>query len=144
MIVIAGVRAHGSTRDSVFSEGDARGYGLFGKGTVLVVAVELVGLRVVGDEEVGPAVAVVVEEGDAQGLTGGVSEAGPLGDIFELAVAQIVVELRRCPLVGLGGAVGFGGPIERAPEIAFLGPADIVGHEQIELTVAVVIEPDGA
>ena len=49
-----------------------------GERAVPVVAIELVGLGVVGDEEVGPAVAVVVEHGDAERLAGGIADAGLL------------------------------------------------------------------
>src|SRR5260370_31015224 len=61
MIVIGSVHAHAGAGHAVFAEGDSGDHALFGKGAVAVVAVELVGLRVVGEEQIGPAVVVVVE-----------------------------------------------------------------------------------
>ncbi len=46
--------------------------------------------------------------------------------------------------VGLRRAVRLGGAVERAPQIALLRPLHVVRDEQIELAVAIVIEPGGA
>ena len=47
-------------------------------------------------------------------------------------------------LVGLRRAVGFRGAIERAPQVDLRRPLHVVGDEQVQLAVAVVIEPCGA
>ena len=59
----------------------------FLKRAVSQVAIQLVGLGVVGDEQIGPAVAIIVEDGDAERFAGGVAQAGLLGYIFEFAAA---------------------------------------------------------
>src|SRR5260370_18882157 len=61
MIVIGSVHAHAGACHTVFAKGDSSDHTFFGKGAVAVVAVELVGLRVVGEEQIGPAVVVVVD-----------------------------------------------------------------------------------
>src|SRR6202035_2112406 len=52
--------------------------------------------------------------------------------------------LRGGPLVGLRGAVRLRNPVERAPEIALGSPLHVVGDEEVELAVAVVVDPGGA
>ena len=143
-VVVGGVHAHGAARHAVFAERHAGRHAFFGERAVAVVAVQLVGLRIVGDEQIRPAVAVVIEHRDAQRLAGGIADAGLLGHILELAVAQIVIQLRRRALVGFRRAVRLGRAVERAPQIALGGPLHVVGDEQVQLAVAVVIEPGGA
>src|SRR5262249_249561 len=75
-VVIESVDAHSCARHAVFAERESRYYGLFGEGAVTIVAIELVGLGVVGEEQVGPAVVVVVEHGDAERFGSGLSESG--------------------------------------------------------------------
>src|SRR5260221_617224 len=65
VIVIGGVNAHAGAGYAVFAEGDSGDDGFFGEGAVAIVAIELVGLGVVGEEKIGPAVVVVIDEGDA-------------------------------------------------------------------------------
>src|SRR5262245_8702759 len=50
-------------------------------------------------------------------------------------------ETGRRSLVRFRCAVRFLCPIERAPNVGGRGPLDIVGHEQIEITVLVVVKP---
>src|SRR5262249_17512443 len=47
MIVIGGVDAHARASHAVFAEGDTGDDGLFREGAIAVVAIELVGLRVI-------------------------------------------------------------------------------------------------
>src|ERR1700680_3530868 len=64
--------------------------------------------------------------------------------VLKAAASEVVVELRGSAVVRLGSAVGLGHPIERAPEILLRLPLYVVGDEQIELAVAIVVEPRGA
>ena len=66
VVVIRRVDSHSASRLAVFAEGDARIHGDFFELAVPHVAVQLVGLRVVGHYQVGPAVVVVVEHGHAE------------------------------------------------------------------------------
>src|SRR5207245_7968391 len=47
-------------------------------------------------------------------------------------------------LVDLGRAVGFVLAVERAVDVILLGPLGVVGDEQVELAVFVVVHPGGA
>src|SRR5277367_1710623 len=89
-VVVARVCAHGAARDSVFAVGHACGGGDIGESSVAVVAVEFIGLRVVGFEYIRPAIAVVVQDGDAQGLGGGIGDAGLRAHFLKTAAAQVV------------------------------------------------------
>ena len=64
-VVVGGVGAHSGAGYAVFAEGDAGGDAALFEGSVFLIEVELVRLRVVGDQEVGPAVGVVIEDCDA-------------------------------------------------------------------------------
>ena len=89
VVEIRDVDAHAGARLAVFAEGHAGAHGNVFEGAVAQIAVELVGLRVVGDQEVRPAVAVVIEQGHAQRFRSGVEDAALGGDILERAVAAI-------------------------------------------------------
>src|SRR6202035_6173105 len=82
--------------------------------------------------------------GHPQRLRGGIVDASFMADVREPAAAQVVEELRGGPLVGLRGAVRLRNPVERAPEIALGSPLHVVGDEEVELAVAVVVDPGGA
>ena len=75
-VVIGRVHAHAGARDAIFAEGDSRGNGFLLKCPVLFVEIKLVGLSVVGNEDIGPAVAVVVQNGDSQTLGSWIVESG--------------------------------------------------------------------
>src|SRR5260370_2914473 len=60
-IIVGCVHSHSSARHSIFAKGDACRYCLFAECSVLVVQVKLVGLGVVCDQEIGPAVIIVVK-----------------------------------------------------------------------------------
>ena len=129
MVEVILVDAHGAARDAVFAEGDAGLHGLLGERAVVVVVVELVALRVVGDGEVRPAVHVVVNHRHAQRFAGGIVDAGLLGDVFEAAVAEVMKEPGSVALVSFRRAIGFVAAVERAIEVVLLGPLHVVGHE---------------
>ena len=65
-IVVGGVDTHSSASDTVFAKGNARGHSALFEGAIFFVQVKLVGLRVIGEKNVRPAIAVVVENRDSQ------------------------------------------------------------------------------
>src|SRR6267154_2525410 len=67
-VIIGGVDTHSGARNSVFAEGNSGGHGFLFKRTVALVQIKLIWLGVVGQKNVGPTVAVVVENREAQGL----------------------------------------------------------------------------
>src|SRR5215469_877250 len=143
-IVVRGIDAHAGARHSVFTETDAGRDSTLLECTVAFVQIQLVGLGIVGDQNVGPAVTVVIENRDPQALRGRVGESGLLGSILKFASLQVVPEADRSSLVGLRRAIGFVRPVERAIEIALFAPLNVVGDQKIEFAVAVVVDPDGA
>jgi len=72
MIVVGRVHAHAGAGDSVFAEGDASDDCLFCEGAISVVAIELVGLRIVRKEEPIPGAA-------SAGIGSFCAEGGVLG-----------------------------------------------------------------
>ena len=143
-VVVGGVDAHAGARDARFVERHARGDGDVGEGAVLLVLVEPVRLGVVGDEQIEPAVAVVIEQRDAERLRGRVVETGLLRRVLEPAIAEVAIERRALTFVRLGRAVRLRLAVERAVQVFLDRPVDVVGDEQIEAAVAVVVEPRGA
>src|SRR5882724_4467891 len=77
-VVVGGIHAHSRAGDAVFTERDAGGHGALFKRAIFFVQVELVGLGVVGDDDIGPAVVVVIKNGNAQTLRGWIVESGLL------------------------------------------------------------------
>src|SRR5438067_1717504 len=104
-VVIGGIDAHSAARDAVFSEGYTCRHALFGKGAVLVIAIKFIRLGIVGDKNIGPAVAVVVEHGHAQRFAGSLADTGLLSDVFKFTAAGIVVQLRLRAFIGFRRAI---------------------------------------
>src|ERR1700676_823154 len=94
-VIIHSINAHAGAGHAIFAERDASRNGTLFEGAILFIQVELVGLRVVGDQDVGPSVVVVVENGDAESLRRRIVKARFLGGVFKLAVAQVMPEARR-------------------------------------------------
>ncbi len=65
-IVIGGVHAHAGASHAIFAESYTRRNAALFERSVFLVQVKLVGLGVVGNQNIGPAVAVVIENGDAE------------------------------------------------------------------------------
>src|SRR3981081_2400666 len=91
-VVIDGIDAHAGAGNAIFAESNAGGNGALFEGAVLFVQVELVGLRIVGDQDVGPSVFVVVENGDTESLRRWIVKPGFLRRVFELAAAEVMPE----------------------------------------------------
>ena len=140
-IVVGRVHAHARPRNAVLAETDTCGNTTLLERSIFLVEVELVGLRIVRDHEVGPAVAVVVENRDAQTLRSGIAQPGLLGCVFKPAASQVVPQTQRRAFVRLGRAVRLVRAVERAIEIALLAPLHVVRDHEIEFAVAIVIHP---
>ena len=143
-VEVGGIRAHAGAHSAGVAEGHADGHAYVGERAVVIVVVELVGLGVVRDEEIHPAVVVVVQQRDAKRFAGGIKQAGSLRYVFKDSVALVVIEAGALALVRLRRAVGFVLVVERAVLILLDGPFDVVRDEQIELAVVVVVEPHRA
>ena len=72
-IVIGGIDTHGSARHSILTEGNAGGHRDVGERSIMIVAVQLVGLGVISNKQIGPTVVVDIEHRDTQGFAGSVA-----------------------------------------------------------------------
>src|SRR5260370_41506517 len=68
MIIVGGVHAHTGAGNAVFAEGDSRYHGFFRECAIAIVAIKLVGLRVIRKQKVWPAVVVEIEHSDTESL----------------------------------------------------------------------------
>ena len=117
-VVIGRIHSHARARHAIFTESNSGGNGFLFERAILFIQVKLVRLGVVGQDNVRPAIAVVVKDRDPEGLGCVVEEVRFLRSVFELAVAKIVPEPCSRALVRFGGAIGLMGTIQRAEEIA--------------------------
>ena len=92
VIEIAEVHAHGRNRLAVVRQRHARRQRDLRERAVAVVAEEKIRLRVVGDEDVREAVAVVIRNRETHAFADRFRNARFHGDVFEGAVALVPVE----------------------------------------------------
>ncbi len=142
VVEVARVDAHAGARTPLGAERDARRNAHLAKPAVPQVPVELVRLRVVGDDEIGPPVALIVDERDTERLRARVEDAARRGHVLERAVAAIAEQPAGVAAVRLGRAVGLRLPVGAAEDVVFDRPAHVVADEQIEMTVVVDVDPD--
>ena len=105
--------------------------------------------RIVGNQQIHPAVPVDVHgrhrQRLARGLCGGrivdLNTAGR-GNIAEAAVPVVAIKITVAALVGSRWPIGAANPGELVIDVQvdLLGPADIVGDEQIEIAVIVEVQ----
>src|SRR5580704_16807362 len=137
---------HASLFFSVFVESRARKDGYIGEGAVAIVVVEHAGSAVAGDKNVRPTVFVKIQRGYTEGVVAiGLIDVGFLGDVFDGAVATIVVKEIRSPWQAartahdrhaLPQAIGAFARLRRIVEIEI----DVGGDEKIELAVTIVVD----
>ncbi len=143
-VVVRRVHAHGRARDPCVVERDARHDADVGERAVPLVAIEPVRLGVVCAEQIEQAVAVVVDQRDAEHLARRIVQPGFLRDVLERAVSLVPVEHRTLALVRLRRAVRLGAAVQRTEPVLLDRPLDVAGDEQVQAAVAVVVEPEGA
>ena len=146
--------AHAGGLAAAFVEGVAGGKGDVFEGAIALVEIEVVRRGVVGDEQVGFAIAVDVDEERGEAIVGVlIGDAGVLADISEGAVAVVVEEVVRLALEPVRPTQHVdaeeGAERERDAAIALQRlagevPMHVAGDEEIEATVAVEIAPGGA
>src|SRR5262245_20505455 len=98
-VIVGGVDTHSGARYTIFTESDAGRNCLLLEGAITLVQIELVRLRVVGQQDIGPAIIVVVENRDTQALRCGIAKVGLLRGILKLAVSKVVPETSGCSLI---------------------------------------------
>src|SRR5207302_1360110 len=140
VVVIAPIDAHIAELHTFAAEGHTSEHARVGEGTVVIVVIEIVGDRVVGDEEVGPAVVVVVHPHDAEAVVADVvMDAGLDGNFLEGAVAAIVIEKIAFALEAPGAALH-----QNAFEAAEFVAAKLREIVHVEMRIARNVEIDEA
>src|SRR5262249_4103046 len=143
VVIVSERNAHGGHDLAGQSVGHAGGCAGFAKFPVAFVVIEIGRDAVVGNEEIGPAVVVVVCGTNREILPVGLVDARGLGHVWKRAVAVVVVEHGRASVIGAGRATGL-----EAAQVAIATGAgtvrDVAADIKIKLAVAVVIEKSGA
>src|SRR5450755_24848 len=97
---------------------------------------------VIGDEDVGIAVLIVVGERKAHPAAGEGGNAGLLRHIFKRAVAPVVIESAGDPLEIFGMAIHANRTLCISAEaIVVRRPFCVVNHPEIQTTVVIVVKP---
>src|SRR4051794_14898096 len=149
-IVVADADAHAGLLLAVFAEGDAAHHSFFAEGAIVIVHEEEARRGIAGDVNVGPAVLVKVggDNGHAVAAALG-SDSGGGADIGEGAVSIVAIkgmdaarEPARAALDGnsLPGAIHVRTGLGDAIHVEL----QIIGDEEIEVAVAVVVDPSAA
>src|SRR5437899_1259734 len=121
VVEIGDIDSHTGARFAFAAEGDASLDGSLFESAVMLVAIEVIGFRVVGDEEVGIAVVVVVADGYAHAVELDI-KAGSRRYIGEGAVAIVVIEAKS--------TVGF----------LMTRPVRAIDEKDVLPTVAIIVE----
>src|SRR6202021_3976970 len=82
--------SHARARPAFSAEGETRVHSDILECTVALIAIEFIGLRIVGDQQVGPSATLVVEHCDPQRLRTAVENAAGGRDVLKRSVAAIV------------------------------------------------------
>ena len=143
-VVVGSVGAHAGAGNAVFAEADSCSDSALFECAVFLIHIQLVGLRIVGDQDFRPSVDVRIEDGDPEALRRRVSESSFLSGVFEFSSAKVVPETQRCAFVGFRRAVGFMCAVYGAVEVTRFAPLDIIRNDEIEFAVAIVVNPGGA
>src|SRR6266404_2818352 len=150
MVVIAPVNAHVAQFHAFAAEGYAAEHSHVGERSVVIVVIEIVGDGVVGNEEIGPAVVVIVDPHDAEAVVADViMDAGLHGDFFKGSVTSIVIEKIAFAFEAPGAALH-----EDSLEAAEFVAAElreivhvqmgVAGDVEIDETITVVVAPGRA
>ena len=118
-VVVSRIDAHAGARSACFTECNAGDDCVVGERAVAVVAIEFVWFGVVRDEEIDPAVVVIIEQCDAERLTGRIVDTCACGDVFKRAVAAVSIQRRALAFVSLRSAIRLVFSVERAVLIGF-------------------------
>src|SRR5215469_8452348 len=141
---ITRIDAHARVRTSIAIQGATEGQGFVFESAVMLIDPELVGTQIVGDEDIGPAIAVEVGAYHSQGAIELTADSGTYRYVLEGAVAAVAKEAvckwfeRQWPAV-----------VQRAARSKTLfqvreTEVDIVADEEIQPAVAVKINEGGA
>src|SRR5260221_1923366 len=145
LIEVGSVHAHSGSRVALLAECDARRQADLLEFAVAAVAEEKILNRIVGDEEIHPAVIVDVGRDDTPCFAKNFPDARFSGDVRESTIAIVVKQQAARWRVNAGDAVVALAGAFIAAKFAFgFIEVDETANEQIEFAVIVVVKPDGA
>ncbi len=149
-VIVADRGAHSGLLAPVIIKRGARNNGDVGERAVVVVVVEDAGSAVARDVYVRPAVVVIVECGNTEGVMPvGLIDVRFRRNVFKHAVAKIVIEDIFRPRQAARAAHDgntlphAGRPLARRKSGGRI-KVDVVGHDQIELAVAIIVDEGAA
>src|SRR5437667_7862897 len=141
-IHIRGVDTHSRLVAAVFARRHSRNQRYVLKRSVVIVEEQKIRPRVVRDGDVCPAVVVEVRQHHTHAFGFGLADTGSIAHIGEGAVMVVMVELCLLTLVVARMAIGtVAGPVFAAPKVIFWRPLDVIGDNQVEPTVLIVVKP---
>src|SRR5882762_5784323 len=107
----------------------------------MFVAEQLLGHRVVGYKNIGPAISVKIIDGDAESFAGKSRDPTALGNICESPIAVVMKNKmgNRVELVGMA-VCAVAGLVLSAVNVGTIVPLDVTADDQIEPPIAIVID----
>src|SRR6266853_5864383 len=142
---IGGIDAHARFIAAVLAGGHSGDERDVLKRAVMPVEEEEIGPGIVGDGDIGPSIVVKIRKNHAHAFRFRFADSRRVTDVGKRAVMIVVVELGFLPFVIPWMAVrAITHAMFAAPNIIFRRPFDVVGDEQIQPAVFVVVKPSGA
>src|SRR5207247_4961678 len=139
------IHAHARKSLPVFVITGAGRHGDVFKGAVAFVVIERLAHAVVGDEDIRPAIVVKIGKGDAEGLAIRVSDSRLDADVVESAVWFLMIKNIRRPFEIFRMTIRTRSSAIAAEDRAlFKVPVEIPRDEQIQSSIAIVINPSRA
>src|ERR1700722_1244199 len=132
ILEIGGVDPHAGASLAFAAEGESGFYCRVFEGAIVLVAVKLVGLRVVGHEHIGPAITVTVEQSYAQRFRTAVEDSAGRGDVFKCSVAAIVKQPARGSAIGFRRAIRLMFSVQAAEDVMLGRPLYIITDKKIQ------------
>ena len=124
-----GVHAHSRAGFAVAAEGQPGFHRDIFEFSVVQIAIEFVGLRIVGHQQVRPAVLIVIKHRHAERFRAAVENPAAGGDILKRSVAAIVKQPASIAAIGFRRAIRFVHAIQAAENIVLRRPAHVVADE---------------
>src|SRR5208337_1825284 len=143
IVIVAEGNAHGGHGEAVAGKSHAGHGTLFLERAVVFVVVKVGAQTVIGDEDVRPAVVVVISGADGKILAVRLENTGFFGDVRKRAVAVVVIKSVGATFVRAGRATA-GDTAELAVTLGSGSEGDVATYVEIKFAIAVVIEKSGA
>src|SRR5207302_6462340 len=144
-IIVADAAAHPRLLHAVVAKGHSSHYAFLAKSSVMIVHEQQTGCRVRGNVDVGPSVFVKIGGNHSHAIGFAFGNSCLMADIGECSIAIVSVERmppHRQPTRSTFDGNSFPIAVDILPGYGcvFEGKPHVVGNEQIQMTVAIVIQ----